>query len=300
MDAAGDVGDGDHGRAAVGELERGDRRRRCRSPGRRSAARRGSSRAARRRARSTITTPAPVASCRKTEPPIEIGLPVTISGTAWPTCIEYVSIIQAIVCSFVAMSGAGMSSCGPIIGSELGGEAARQPLELAQRQLARVAADAALRAAVGQAQERALPGHPHRERRALAERHLRVVADAALRRAEHGRVLDAVAGEDRAAAVVEPDRHGDHDRALRVAQAARRRHRETSAYGSACSNCAIAVPKSGVSHSRCVCAAVSSILATAAVYARPSHRSSAQSEGAKRPFRGLARCPGFARSPAGQ
>ena len=36
----------------------------------------------------TITTPAPVASWRKTEPPIEIGLPVTISGTAWPTCIE--------------------------------------------------------------------------------------------------------------------------------------------------------------------------------------------------------------------
>jgi hypothetical protein len=28
-----------------------------------------------------------------------------------------VSIIQAIVCSFVAMSGAGMSSCGPMIGS---------------------------------------------------------------------------------------------------------------------------------------------------------------------------------------
>ena len=36
----------------------------------------------------TITTPAPVASRRKTEPPIAIGLPVTISGTAWPTCIE--------------------------------------------------------------------------------------------------------------------------------------------------------------------------------------------------------------------
>jgi hypothetical protein len=30
----------------------------------------------------TITTPAPVASCRKIEPPIEIGFPVTISGTA--------------------------------------------------------------------------------------------------------------------------------------------------------------------------------------------------------------------------
>src|SRR5207237_772682 len=65
----------------------------------------------------TITTPAPVASCRKSEPPSEIGLPVTISGTACPTCIEYVSIIQAIVCSLVAMSGAGMSSCGPMIGS---------------------------------------------------------------------------------------------------------------------------------------------------------------------------------------
>jgi hypothetical protein len=41
-------------------------------------------------------------------------LPVTISGTAWPICIEYVSIIHAIVCSFVAMSGAGMSRSGPI------------------------------------------------------------------------------------------------------------------------------------------------------------------------------------------
>jgi hypothetical protein len=29
-----------------------------------------------------MTTPAPVASRRKTEPPIEIGLPVTTSGTA--------------------------------------------------------------------------------------------------------------------------------------------------------------------------------------------------------------------------
>ena len=47
---------------------------------------------------------------------MEIGFPVTISGTAYPLCIEYVSIIQAIVCSFVAMSGAGMSSLGPMIG----------------------------------------------------------------------------------------------------------------------------------------------------------------------------------------
>ena len=98
-------------------------------------------------------------------------------------------------------------------------EAARQALDLALRHLARVAADAALRAAVRQAQERALPRHPDRERGALAERHLRVVADPALGRPEHGRVLDAVAGEDDAAAVVELDRDGEHDRALRVAEA---------------------------------------------------------------------------------
>jgi hypothetical protein len=36
----------------------------------------------------TITTPAPVASLRKIEPPIETGLPVTISGTAYPLSIE--------------------------------------------------------------------------------------------------------------------------------------------------------------------------------------------------------------------
>ena len=147
----------------------------------------------------TITTPAPVASWRKTEPPIEIGLPVTISGTAWPRCIEYVSIIHAIVCSLVAMSGAGMSSCGPMNGQQLGGEAARDALDLGVRQRARVAADAALRAAVGQPQERALPRHPDGEGGALAERDLRVVADPALRRPHDARVLHAVAGEDRRA-----------------------------------------------------------------------------------------------------
>ena len=166
---------------------------RCRSPARRSAAR-SSFQPSRSQARAiVITTPAPVASCRNTEPPIEIGLPVTISGTAWPRCIEYVSIIHAIVCSFVAMSGAGMSSCGPMIGrsSDVNRRVSRSSSPL--RHLARAAAHAALGAAVGQPQQRALPRHPHRERRALAERDLGVVADAALRRAEHARVLHAVA-----------------------------------------------------------------------------------------------------------
>ena len=52
---------------------------------------------------------------------------------------------------------------------ELGGEAARDARELALRELTRVAAHAAFRAAVRQAEQRALPGHPHRERRALAQ-----------------------------------------------------------------------------------------------------------------------------------
>src|SRR5690349_23029876 len=45
-----------------------------------------------------------------------------------------------------------------------------------------------------QAQQCALPRHPHRERRALAERDLGRVAEAALRRSHRERVLDAIAG----------------------------------------------------------------------------------------------------------
>ena len=101
---------------------------------------------------------------------------------------------------------------------ELGREPPGEALELDVRHLARVAADAALRAAVRQAQQRALPRHPDRERRALAERDLRVVANAALRRAEHARVLHPVAGEDDARAVVELDRARDDDRPLGVAE----------------------------------------------------------------------------------
>ena len=162
----------------------------------------------------TMTTPAPVASCRNTEPPIEIGLPVTISGTAYPRCIEYVSIIHAIVCSFVAMSGAGMSSCGPMIGRSSEVKRRVRRSSSPSESSARVAADSALGAAVGEAQERALPRHPHRERRALAERHLGVVADPALRRPRDARVLDAVAGEDDAPPVVHSHRDRDDRRPL--------------------------------------------------------------------------------------
>ena len=52
---------------------------------------------------------------------------------------------------------------------DLGGVAAGEVLPLARRELARVAADAALGAAVGQAHERALPAHQHGERGHLAQ-----------------------------------------------------------------------------------------------------------------------------------
>ena len=89
---------------------------------------------------------------------------------------------------------------------EIGGEATRQPLDLGEGQRARVAADSSLRPAVGEAEQRAFPGHPHGERGALAEGHLEVVADPALRRPEDARVLDAISGEHDPVPLVHPDR----------------------------------------------------------------------------------------------
>ena len=57
--------------------------------------------------------PRPVASTRPREPPSESGLPVTTDVTVWRACIEYVSMIHAIVWGFVPMSGAGTSFSGP-------------------------------------------------------------------------------------------------------------------------------------------------------------------------------------------
>ena len=106
---------------------------------------------------------------------------------------------------------------------QLGGEAAGDRLELPLRERARVAAHPALGAAVGQPKERALPRHPHRERRALAQRDVVVVADTALGRPQDARVLDSVAREDDAPVVVEPDRKSDDQRALGKPQSLRDR-----------------------------------------------------------------------------
>ena len=62
------------------------------------------------RAYSVITyiTPRPVASSRPSEPPKEMGFPVTAAGV-YPWRLEYSSRIQAITCALVLTSGAGMS-----------------------------------------------------------------------------------------------------------------------------------------------------------------------------------------------
>ena len=52
---------------------------------------------------------------RPSDPPSGIGLPVTTAGDVYPTCIEYVSMIQAIVWELVFTSGAGMSFSGPMM-----------------------------------------------------------------------------------------------------------------------------------------------------------------------------------------
>ena len=98
--------------------------------------------------------------------------------------------------------------------ADLAGVAARHALELLLRELLRVAADAALGAAVRQVHRRALDRHPRRQRHHLLERHVGVVANAALARAARQVVLDAIALEVGDAAVVHLDRHVDDQRAL--------------------------------------------------------------------------------------
>ena len=109
---------------------------------------------------------------------------------------------------------------------ELRGEAARDARDLGRGELARVAAHAALRAAVRQAEQRALPRHPHRERRALAEVDALVVADAALRRAEHRGVLHAVGRERAERAVVHLHGQRQDQRALGMAETGRDHRRD--------------------------------------------------------------------------
>ncbi len=70
----------------------------------------------------------------------------------------------------------------------------------------------------GMPDDRALPGHPHREGLDLVERDVLVVAEAALGRAAAEVVLDAIAGEDLDRPVVHVDREVDGQLAARLAQ----------------------------------------------------------------------------------
>ena len=162
--------------------------------------------------------PRAVASSRPSEPPIVSGLPVTTPSTECPLFIEYVSKIQAIDRRVRADVGRRDVLLRSDLVDDLGREAARHALELAERHRLRIADDAALRAAERQPHQRALPGHPHRERLHLVERDVRVVADAALRRAARDVVRDAVAGERAHRAVVHRRRDRDLDRLLALLQ----------------------------------------------------------------------------------
>ena len=102
--------------------------------------------------------------------------------------------------------------------ADLGGVAPGQPLELLERQLLGVDDDAALAAAVRDPDDRALPGHPHRQGLDLVEADVLVVADAALGRTAAEVVLDAVAGEDLDAAVVHLHREVDDELAARLTE----------------------------------------------------------------------------------
>ena len=95
--------------------------------------------------------------------------------------------------------------------------AAGHALDFAEAHARRVADDAALGPAIGQADHGALPRHQHRQRLDFIEGDARMVAHAALGGPALGVVLHAVALEHLHAAVVHPHRHGNDQRPLAVA-----------------------------------------------------------------------------------
>ena len=83
----------------------------------------------------------------------------------------------------------------------------------------------------GMPDDRALPGHPHREGLDLVERDVLVVADAALGRAAAEVVLDAIAGEDLDRPVVHVDREVAGELTAGLAQHEAHARVETQALG---------------------------------------------------------------------
>jgi hypothetical protein len=102
--------------------------------------------------------------------------------------------------------------------NDLGDVAASERFELAPRHPGRIADDAALAAAEGDVGHRTLPRHPRGECRHLVERHIRVIANAALRWTERDVVLDAIPREYLDLAVVHLHRTGHDDLSFGVSQ----------------------------------------------------------------------------------
>jgi len=126
---------------------------------------------------------------------VQWALPVTTAVVAWPTCIAYVSMTQAMVCSFVPTSGAGTSRSGTQPVRQFRGIAAGQPLELSARHLPRIANHSALSAAKGNVHHRALPRHPRCQRAHFVDGDIRSKADSALPWPAHRGVQHAISRE---------------------------------------------------------------------------------------------------------
>ena len=101
---------------------------------------------------------------------------------------------------------------------DLGRIAARQVLELREREAVRVDGHAALGAPIGEADHGALPGHQHRHRLDRVEGQALLVADAPLGRPAADVVLHPVAGEELDGVVVHVDGEVDHQLPLDLAQ----------------------------------------------------------------------------------
>ena len=99
--------------------------------------------------------------------------------------------------------------------------APRQRLQFALGDRGEIDPDAALGAAIGQADQRAFPAHPDRQRRDLADIDAGRKSRAALGGTEGEVMLHAIALEHRDRAVVAVDRTGNRDRPLRQQQRSR-------------------------------------------------------------------------------
>ena len=99
------------------------------------------------------------------------------------------------------------------VGAERGDDAScvttREALELTRAQLEWIADDAPLRPPEGEIHDRALPGHPRRQRFHLFEGYLQVEPDASLGRAARRVVQHAITGEDLDIPVIHEHGHGD-------------------------------------------------------------------------------------------